>query len=442
MESSTGGCRLPTFHGSEDRVFVPNRAAGSLVFGNGETGRIPVLCARFALRDLTGRAGLATAWKGSGPVSAFLVALLSPAAHAEIAAYVPNAAPSRSVIRALLEGLNSGLAAAALDNEDRFAGIAVRDEALALRKLKSLGHQLTPQQQERLNRLLLEDAYPNLLARGGAELRLLIGGGSAGNVGSLLVWDPPPDAPTALAINPVAAIDGADPELLANARQRAAEALRRVERGVIAADFEELARTTPGVAIRRAHAAVGFHPDFPCIPVPGAVTVFIVPDVPRDDASAPCPQVAAPMPDAGALAAVAGRLDMARLVGSEVFVRAPLYRPVALSVDVETRIKAPQALRAALAAHFGGFLDPLEGGKGKAGWPFGEKLRPSTLLRQAQDAIGSQGDVLRVGIALLDSDGAEESCNDVAIGPYALPALKRVTTRITAAPAGTVEGLS
>ncbi|CAB3778772.1 hypothetical protein LMG28614_00725 [Paraburkholderia ultramafica] len=443
---------LPTpdlsFHGREDRVFVADRAAGTFVFGNGETGRIPRPAAWFALRDLIDPAALATDWKGTDAVSAFLVSLLSPTGVARIAAYVAKAAPSRPVLRALLEGLNSGLASASLYDKDRFGGVALSDGTRALVALKSSGQQLSLQQQEHLNRLLLEDAYPHVLVSGAAELRLSIGGGIAGMVGSQLVWEGLPPSPVApamtvpVAVNPVAAIDGADPELLADARQRAAQTLRRVERAVLASDFEALAITTPGVAIRRAHAAVGWHPDFPCLPVPGAVTVFIVPDVPRDGASAPCAEVAAPVPDAGAAGAVAARLDSARLIGSEVFVRSPLYRPVALSIDVQTSTSAPDTLRTTVAKHFARFLDPLAGGEDKAGWPFGEKLRPSTLLRQAQDAIGYQGEVLRLGILLLDTGAVEETCKDVEIGPHALPALTRVTTRVMPTPAGTVGGLS
>jgi hypothetical protein len=152
--------------------------------------------------------------------------------------------------------------------------------------------------------------------------------------------------------------------------------------------------------------------------------------------------VPAPVPDAGAIAAVAARLDSARLIGTEVFVLPPLYQPVALTIDIEAHTAAPDALRTIVERQFRRFLDPLIGGEDKAGWPFGEKLRPSILLRQAQDAIGFQGDVRRVGITLLDTITPEESCNDVPIGPHALPTLKSVVTRVTAAPAETTGGLS
>jgi hypothetical protein len=416
------------FHGREDRVFLIDRDAGALTFGNGETGRIPVPGWRFTARDLIDPLALALAWhNGADPVSAFLQARLSPQQNAIIAAVSPTTAPSLSLLRTLLAGLNGVLDEVALYDAQRFAAVALRDTTRAL-----IGAANTMQAQRRLNHLLLEDAYPAALARGAVHLDLQLGGGTAGNVGAFRDWEPSgqASAPGLRAISVVAATGGAEPELLADARQRAASALRRIERAVIAEDYETLACTTPGVAIRRAHVAIGVNSDFPCAAVPGAVTVFIVPDAPRGDGA--CAMVTAPQPDAGALASVTARLDAARLVGTELYVRAPIYRDVAIAVDVEADTDASDTMRADVAARLGRFLDPLVGGDEQAGWPFGGPLTPSVLLRRAQDEIGDRGEVVRVGIRLLDTGGTEESCNDVAIGPNALPALRQITTRVKA----------
>jgi hypothetical protein len=422
---------LPTadlaFHGREDRVFLIDRDAGTLSFGNGETGRIPVPGWRFTARDLIDPRALALAWhNGADQVSALLQTRLSPQQNAIIAA-AANTKPSLSLLRALLAGLNGALDDPALYNAQRFAAVTLRDTTRAL-----IGAANTLQGQRRFNRMLLEDAYPAALARRAVHLDLQLGGGTAGNVGGFRNWEPSGQAIAAglQAINVVAATGGAEPELLGDARQRAASDLRRIERAVIAEDYETLACTTPGVAIRRAHVAVGVNADFPCAAVPGAVTVFIVPDAPRDDNA--CAIVTAPQPDAGALASVALRLDAARLVGTELYVRAPIYRDVAVAVDVEADTDASDAMRADVAAWLGRFLDPLVGGDGQAGWPFGGPLTPSVLLRHAQDVIGDRGEVVRVGIRLLDTGAAEESCNDVAIGPHALPALRQAVTRVKA----------
>ena len=82
------------------------------------------------------------------------------------------------------------------------------------------------------------------------------------------------------ATNVVPGIGGAEAETIEAARDRARAHTRRVTRAVTARDFEELALATPGVDVARARAAVGAHPRHAC-PVADAVTVFILPWVPR-----------------------------------------------------------------------------------------------------------------------------------------------------------------
>ena len=266
--------------------------------------------------------------------------------------------------------------------------------------------------------VLAADGRPNV------TVEYEVGGGPAGNVGARLAWE----GPEALAAtNVVPGRGGAEEETLAATRDATAAALRRPTRAVLRRDFEELARTTPGVAIARARAAVGLHPAYPCRRVAGAVTVFVVPQVPREVDAADGEHeesafVAAPQPDPGALAAVRARLAAARLVTTEVFVAAPRYRAVGLRVGVTADPPAPAVLTARLTAHLRGFLDPLTGGGeavGNAGWPFGEPLRPSALLREAQAALGRDGEVSRVAVGL-DGQAPAEDCRDLPIGEHEL----------------------
>jgi hypothetical protein len=78
------------------------------------------------------------------------------------------------------------------------------------------------------------------------------------------------------------------------------------------------------------------------------------------------------------------------------------------------------------------YLDPLVGGDDETGWPFGEAVRPSALLRTAQQALGDLAEVASIAIGL---DGAEptESCADVPLGTGELPALREVLTRLVPA---------
>src|SRR5262249_44511143 len=196
--------------------------------------------------------------------------------------------------------------------------------------------------------------------------------------------------------------------------------------------------TTPGVAIKRAHAAVGFHPAHPCIKVPGAVTVFVVPDAPRedmDDTWAESAFVAAPVADPGALQAVRTRLDTARLVTTEVFVCSPHYRPVALTVTVEGEPVTTSSIRTQITERLQHFLDPPTRGDTHQGWPFGEPLRPSVLVREAQAALGAAGTVVAVAIKLLDNTESAQDCLDVRIGEHDLVTLSVVNVQLRRATA-------
>ena len=93
-----------------------------------------------------------------------------------------------------------------------------------------------------------------------------LGGGTGGNGGTTANWRGTGDAVAAAAANLVPAADGAEAETIAQARARAGAAPHEVHRAVTAADHETIAQQAPGVAVARAHAAVGDHPGFPVHP--------------------------------------------------------------------------------------------------------------------------------------------------------------------------------
>jgi predicted phage baseplate assembly protein len=269
--------------------------------------------------------------------------------------------------------------------------------------------------------VLANDGAPNM------RLRLLAGGGSAGAVGASAGeanWDG-----VVRARNLTESLGGMEAETLEQARQRCGAQLRVATRCITRADFESLALTTPGVAIRRAHAAIGRHPLHPCVAVAGAVTIFIVPDAPREELDSDLvedPFVAAPLPDPGAMAAVDARLQRARLVTTELFVSAPRYRAVRLRALLRGDVSDPQALRGLAHDRLRRFLDPLEGGDDGVGWPFGGPVRASVMLREVQAAVGKQLRVALVAIGL-DGDEPAEACGALAIGPHDLVWLEELT---------------
>jgi predicted phage baseplate assembly protein len=266
------------------------------------------------------------------------------------------------------------------------------------------------------------------------------GGGTVGNGGVTANWHSTDPAARFTAANQVPAAGGADAETIAQARVRAGAALHEVRRAVTATDHETIAQGAPGVAVARAHAAIGDHPGYPCALVPGTVSVYVVPAAPRGDADWDQPDfVRAPLPDPGLLSQVRTALADARLLGEELFVREPRYRAVRLRVEVTGAPRDPAAVRGRVRDALRRYLDPLAGGDEEAGWPFGAPLRPSALIKVAQQAAGHDGDIGTVAIALGEGT-AWEDCSDVAIRPQDLVELSDVRVSFTpgagAGPAG------
>jgi predicted phage baseplate assembly protein len=265
-----------------------------------------------------------------------------------------------------------------------------------------------------------------------AKLNYRAGGGSRGNVGQLY-WTSKESG--LRSYNPVPGIGGAEAETMAEAKSRVGGNLSRSERAVTASDFELLAEKTPGVAIARAHAAVGHHPGFPCHPVNGATTVFVVPEIPRDDYLFEAGKaVLAPQTDPGALAEISRLLEARRLIGSEVFVCSAQFRAVYLIVEMKGIFAGENSLQSELTLLLTRYLDPLVGGNGGNGWPFGGPLRPSSFVREIQKHVGENLFVKRVAIAL-DSRRNFEDCRDVAIEPYELVYLRELRLSIDRTPA-------
>jgi predicted phage baseplate assembly protein len=269
------------------------------------------------------------------------------------------------------------------------------------------------------------------------EITYAAGGGLAGNVGEYLDWEAiktngPGPAQQLAGRNLVKGDGGAESEILAEAQQRAAAALQERNRAITGPDYENLAITTPGSGFRRAHAALGYDPEFPCQTVPGVMSVFVVPYAPRektDGAFDPHVFVAAPQPDPAALAAARIRLNAGRLIGSQILVLPPAYRSVWLEVDVAADGQLSSDFREEIALSLRDFLDPLVGGDNGDGWPFGDPLRPSALLRQAQNALGDAADVEKVWVRV-SGMSVPGSCVDVPIGSHELPKLEQVHVRV------------
>jgi hypothetical protein len=96
----------------------------------------------------------------SDPVSAFLGARLGENVKAALAIYGPASTNTKEVTSRLLKNLNRLIVGSSLFDTTRFQRVRLRPDTEALRQKNPQGQELA-----RLNRLLLEDAYPEELAR-------------------------------------------------------------------------------------------------------------------------------------------------------------------------------------------------------------------------------------------------------------------------------------
>ncbi|MEU9202172.1 putative baseplate assembly protein [Streptomyces sp. NPDC048332] len=217
----------------------------------------------------------------------------------------------------------------------------------------------------------------------GAQLRVAryrTGGGAAGNVARGAIRVLRSSVPYVAGVtNREAARGGVDGESVENAKARAPHILRVQERAVTAEDHEVIAREAAR-SLRRVR----------CLPAVagegGAVRVLVVPDaVPDEGGRLRFEQL---IPPDSVLAAVSGRLDERRLVGTRLIVEPPAY--VGVTVVAELVADAADADRVrteALDALFR-YIDPLRGGTDGAGWPFGRPVQYGEIFAVLQAVPG------------------------------------------------------
>lgn len=149
------------------------------------------------------------------------------------------------------------------------------------------------------------------------------GGGDAGNVPAGTLKDPLAALPGVGEVtNHRGSAGGSRRQSLEALKRDAPALLRHQQRAVTADDYATLARQTGGVA--DAHALPLTHPDHPGVQVPGAVTVVVVAD--REEER--------PAPDGDLIAGVCRYLEPYRLIATELYVRGPVFVPVAVHATV------------------------------------------------------------------------------------------------------------
>lgn len=203
--------------------------------------------------------------------------------------------------------------------------------------------------------------------------RYQYGGGQAANVDPAAIALPLSALTNVGAVtNEYRAVGGNDEQNLADFLRSAPERLRHRNRAVSADDYAELAREVGGVG--RAIALPLFHPDYPTVDIPGAVTVVIVPATTDP----------APVPSPALLEAVARYLEPKRPIAAELYVIGPEYLPIEVEATVAVAPYASfDAVRQAVIAAIDADLAPLGSDKA-SGRAFGLDLYPTRLFSVIQ----------------------------------------------------------
>ena len=250
------------------------------------------------------------------------------------------------------------------------------------------------------------------------------GGGRAGNL--------PPGALTAISaqdgqglrlssqfkvLQALPLIGGEDAETLEAAERRIPDLFRHRDRAVTESDYRQLAGETPGVRLGRVELLPRFKPQQRRSPVPGVVSVLVLPQA---DAIQP-PN---PRPDRPTLERVHAWLDQRRPLATELYVIGCEYVALGLSVGVEVQNGfgqdgVLQAVKEALQR----FLWPLvPGGLQGEGWPLGRSIQERELEVVVSRVPGVEG---VTGLRLFLQDQADHRWREL-LGTDAQPASLRL----------------
>lgn len=262
------------------------------------------------------------------------------------------------------------------------------------------------------------------------------GGGAAGNVAAsaLTKVAEPATASSLRATQLLPAGGGADGETVEEARVNLPRVLRHNDRAVAAEDFRDLALATPGAGVGRVQTLPRHLPDGHVDEVPGVVSLVVLPawDPEHPDE---------PVPDKELLRKVCAWLEPRRLCTTELYLLAPEYVPVWVSVAVAVKegyglqtVKrwVELAVRQVLAP-----LPPY--GPAGEGWPFGRTVRAADIEAAvvAVEGVEIVTDLILRGIAI-GRDGARRAvatvdpCDpqDVPMLAWQLPAAKDVRVAV------------
>ncbi|MFB9371586.1 putative baseplate assembly protein [Kitasatospora albolonga] len=253
----------------------------------------------------------------------------------------------------------------------------------------------------------------------GAPVRLRAyrtGGGRRGNVARRTLTVLRSSVPYLARVeNRAAATGGVDGERVADARQRGQLELRTRGRAVTAEDYEQLAREAAPEVGRVRCVGEERGPDA------GGVRVLLVPRAEADPWTGQLDFGQLVCSD-DLLARVTAHLDARRLLGARLLVEPPYYQGVTVVAEVQARPGHSRGVLQRLAtAELHRYLDPLTGGPGGGGWPFGRPVVAGELFAVLQRLPGLEL-VERVRLYPADPRTRRrgEAADRVALAPHAL----------------------
>lgn len=131
----------------------------------------------------------------------------------------------------------------------------------------------------------------------------------------------------------------------------------------------------------RAKAITNYHPDYPCITVPGNVTVVTVPHTREWNFP--------PVPGNGFMRTVLAHLENHRLITTDIHIIEPEYVKISVqcTVHVMKRYSSGEVTKR-INTKLKHFLHPLTGGPDEKGWPFGRSVFPSEIYEIIDDVEG------------------------------------------------------
>ncbi|WP_406495924.1 putative baseplate assembly protein [Streptomyces sp. NBC_00846] len=179
------------------------------------------------------------------------------------------------------------------------------------------------------------------------------------------------------------ALGGVDGETVDSARVRGPMTLRTLHRAVVPHDYELLAREVAPDASRVQCIPAGGESDVEA----GGVRLLVVPAGRSDEQGRI--QFDELVPPQHTLALIAGHLDERRPIGARLVVEPPYYQGVTVVASVQARrgVVLERVREEALAALYG-YFNPLSGGPGGEGWPFGRPIQSGEAFAVLQQVPG------------------------------------------------------